>query len=176
MSDNDEQNTTVKPESAEHSQPEGENVVEETKRKAAENWDLFLRARADVENVQRRARADIENAHKFAIERFARELLTVADSLEHGLAASEKEIEAKALREGMELTYKMLLDVFEKFGIKILNPVNETFDPKYHEAVSTQPTKELEPNKIMMVVQKGFTLNDRMLRPARVIVSRAAEA
>lgn len=150
-------------------------ALEEARRKAAENWDLFLRARADADNIQRRARLDIENAHKYGVEKFAREILSVVDSLDHGLAAadSSETQSAKSLREGMELTFKMLLSTLEKFGIHQINPVGEVFDPARHEALSTQASRDIEPNKVLIVVQKGFTLHDRLLRPARVIVSRA---
>lgn len=152
--------------------------LEEAKRKAAENWDLFLRTRADVDNAQRRARLDVENAHKYGVEKFAREMLPVVDSLDQGLAialTSGGDV-AKSLHEGMELTYKMLLDIFEKFGIHPINPLGESFDPLRHEALSTQVSDEVEPNKVLLVIQKGFTLQDRLLRPARVIVSRALES
>ena len=145
--------------------------LEEARRKAAENWDLFLRTRADAENGRRRAVIDIENAHKYGIEKFARELLGVVDSLDHGLASHPEE--EKGLREGMELTYKLLINTLEKFGIHLLNPLGESFDPMRHEALSTQVNNDVEPNKILIVVQKGFTLHDRLLRPARVIVSKA---
>lgn len=147
------------------------NQLEEARKKASENWDLFLRSRADSDNIQRRAVLDIEKARKESISDFARALMTVADSLEHGLAAAETE-NVKALREGMELTFKLLIETFEKFGIQYLNPVGEKFDPACHEAISAQPTSEIEPNKILVVVQKGFKLYDRVLRPARVIVSK----
>ena len=152
--------------------------LEEAQKKAAENWDLFLRTRADAENMRRRALVDIENAHKYATEKFARELLAVVDSLELGIEAligSDKAIETSVL-EGVQLTYKLLLDTLEKFGIQQMNPLNQSFDPKLHEALSTQPNNEIEPNKVLLVVQKGFLMHDRLLRPARVIVSRAIES
>lgn len=145
--------------------------LEESRRKAAENWDLFLRARADADNIRRRAMLDVENAHKYGIEKFAKEILLVVDSLDHGLSATTEGGE-KGLREGLELTYKLLLDTLEKFGIKQINPMGETFDPMLHEALSSQVNPDVEPNKILVVIQKGFTLHERMLRPARVIVSR----
>lgn len=149
--------------------------LDETRKKAAENWDLFLRARADADNQRRRAMLDVENAHKYGIEKFAREMLAVVDSLDHGLMATSKEEGDKGLREGMELTHKLLLDTLDKFGIKQVDPIGETFDPLRHEALSAQIKDDEEPNKILMVVQKGFTLHDRLLRPARVIVSRKSE-
>lgn len=168
--------------------------LEETRKKASENWDLFLRARADVDNARRRAVIDIENAHKYGIEKFAREILAVVDSLDHGLAAGVNSTNGEngangsngatggkgqsgehtqSLREGMELTYKLLLDILDKFGIQQINPLGEVFDPIKHEALSTQPNGAVAPNTVLVVIQKGFTLHDRLLRPARVIVSRA---
>lgn len=148
------------------------NELEEARKKAAENWDLFLRTRADVDNSRRRAQIDVENAHKYGTEKFARELLGVMDSLEHGLAAVDTG-NAQSLREGLELTHKLLLDTLEKHGIHPINPIGEVFDPKFQEALTTQVSQELEPNKVMSVVQKGYMLHDRLLRPARVVVSRA---
>lgn len=146
--------------------------LEELRKKSSENWDLFLRARADADNFRRRAIIDVENAHKYGIEKLARSLLDVVDSLELGLASTTEEGE-KALREGMELTYKLLIDTLDKFGIKRVDPLGHDFDPKLHEALSAQVTPESEPNKVIMVVQKGFTIHDRLLRPARVIVSKS---
>lgn len=148
------------------------------KSKVEENWNLFLRARAETDNIQRRSRVDVENAHKYSTEKFARELLMVVDSLEMGLDASSKipETEAvKSVREGMNLTFKLLLDIMSKFGAKQTNPIGETFDPAIHEAIQIQASNEVEPNKILIVAQKGFTLYDRLLRPARVIVAKAPE-
>lgn len=136
--------------------------------------DKLLRMMADSENTRRRASIDVENAHKYGVEKLARELLTVVDSLEHGLNAFSEPDNTQIvhLREGMQLTHKLLLDTLEKFKIKQINPQGETFDPKQHEALTVQPTDELEPNKILTVVQKGFTIHDRILRPARVVVTK----
>lgn len=143
----------------------------------AEANDKMLRFKAEVENTRRRSAIDVENAHKFAVERLARELLNVVDSLEHGLAAISEPDKTQIihLREGMQLTHKLLLDTLEKFNIKQINPQGAPFDPKQHEALTTQPTTELDPNKVLTVVQKGFTIQDRILRPARVIVAKAPE-
>jgi molecular chaperone GrpE len=150
-------------------------ALEEARKKVTENWELFLRARADGDNLRRRAVMDVESAHKYGIEKFAREMLAVVDSLDHGLSLASKSEGDKALREGIELTHKLLIDILDKFGIKKLDPVGESFDPMRHEALSAQPNNEVEANKVLMVVQKGFTLHDRLLRPARVIVSKAAD-
>ncbi len=148
-------------------------ALDDARKKAAENWDLFLRCRADLDNLRRRSQLDVENAHKYGMERFARELLAVVDSLDQGLSlAKDGDLSVQGLREGMILTHKLLLDTLEKFGIKSLDPLGEIFDPTRHEALSTQVNPEIEPNKVLLVIQKGFTLQDRLLRPARVIVSK----
>lgn len=149
-------------------------ALEEAQTKSEENWNLFLRTRADMDNLRRRAELDLDNARKYGVERFAREMLSVIDSLEHGLAIAESEHDA-AYRAGMALTLKLCLDIFEKFGIVEINPLGENFDPNKHEAISMQVNSEVEPNKILIVAQKGFILNERVLRPARVIVSKAEE-
>lgn len=137
----------------------------------------MLRVAADAENTRRRARLDIENAHKFGSEKFAKELLHIVDSFEHGMniAIGSDEPQVKAIHDGMELTYKMFLDTLQKFNIEQLNPVGEEFDPQRHEALTTQPTDEAKPNTVLTVVQRGFTMYDRVLRPARVIVARELE-
>ncbi len=139
--------------------------------------DKMLRFRAEADNTRRRASLDVENAHKYGIEKLARELLNVVDSLDHGLQATSEpdQLQLPHLREGMVLTHKLLLDTLDKFNIKQIDPKGETFDPKQHEALTVQPTAEAEPNTILTVVQKGFTISDRMLRPARVIVAKALE-
>lgn len=174
MSNHDESTlNTNGEEAALETAPSSENLaelLEEARRKAAENWDLFLRTRADADNIRRRATIDVENAHKYGVERLARELLAVVDSLDHGLASASAD--SNALKEGIELTYKLLLDILTKFGILVINPANEPFDPMKHEALTAQVKNDVEPNTILTVVQKGFTLQDRVLRPARVIVSK----
>lgn len=198
MSNHDEQPTTETPDevgtndaaSAPASLEALTQELEDCRKKAAENWDLFLRTRADADNIRRRATIDVESAHKYSIEKFAREMLAVVDSLDHGLhATSQTEGQGdaegegdnggskggKALREGMELTFKLLIDTLDKFGIKQIDPKGQPFDPSFHEALTTQPSGDVEPNTILMVIQKGFTLSDRLLRPARVIVSRALD-
>lgn len=141
--------------------------------KADENWNLYLRAAAEAENVRRRASRDIESAHKFALENFGRELLAVVDSLEMGLAAADS-ADADALREGSEATCKLLKTTLERFGIVEVDPEGEPFDPELHEAMSMMPAPNAEPGSVVQVIQKGYALNGRLLRPARVIV--AAEA
>jgi molecular chaperone GrpE len=149
----------------------------ETEAALADSKDKMLRAMAEVENIRRRNTLDVENANKFASEKFARELLNVLDSLEHGLEAISEPDKTQIvhLREGMQLTHKLMLDTLEKFKIKQINPQGEVFDPKQHEALTTQPTNEIEPNRVLTVVQKGYSIHDRVLRPARVIVAKSPE-
>lgn len=142
--------------------------------KAGEHWDLYLRARAELENQQRRMAREIENAHKYGLERFVNELLPVRDSLELGLAASAAEQgDQSALREGMALTLKMLAAALEKAGVREIAPQGEPFDPQWHAAVSMQESAEAPENTVLEVMQKGYALNDRLIRPAMVVVARA---
>ncbi len=148
--------------------PEAE--LAEAKAKAEENWNLYLRAAAEAENVRKRAMRDVENAHKFALESFGRELLAVVDSLEMGLAAAD-DADAAALRDGSEATCKLLKTTLERFGIAEVDPAGEPFDPEFHEAMSMMPSENVEPGSVAQVIQKGYALNGRLLRPARVIVA-----
>lgn len=150
-----------------------EDQIKQAQDKAEENWELLLRTRAEMENLRRRTQKDLENAHKYGIEKFVAELVPVMDSMELGLAVEEASVES--LREGMELTQKMILQMFEKFNIVMIDPLNEVFDPERHQAMSMQPTDEVEPNTVIAVMQKGYVLNDRLVRPAMVMVSKAAE-
>lgn len=138
--------------------------------KAAENWDRYLRAAAEMENVRKRASRDVERARKFALESFGRELLDVKDSLEIGLDAAT-DADAAALREGTEATLKLLTTKLEQFGIATIDPAGEPFDPEHHEAISMQPAPDAEPGSVLAVIQKGYLLNGRLLRPARVVVA-----
>lgn len=148
----------------------GEAALEEARAKADENWNLYLRAAAELENVRKRAARDVEHAHKFALENFGRDLLAVVDSLEMGLDAADK-ADADALREGSEATCKLLKTTLERFGISEVDPEGEPFDPEMHEAMSVMPAPNAEPGSVVQVVQKGYALNGRLLRPARVIVA-----
>jgi molecular chaperone GrpE len=143
----------------------------------AEEHDRLLRSKAELENIRKRGILDVENAHKYAIEKLARELVHVVDSLDKGLEAAEQSDaqHVASMKEGLVLTHKLLISTLDKFHIKQIDPQGETFDPKQHEALTTQPTDEMEPNKVLMVVQKGFLIHDRVLRPARVIVAKAPE-
>jgi molecular chaperone GrpE len=142
--------------------------------KADEHWNQCLRLQADIENLRKRSERELANAHKFALDRFAQELLPVRDSLEMGLAAFNAEnAEPDKLSEGVELTLQMLTNALEKFGITEVNPQGERFNPDYHQAMSIQEHADVEPNTVVTVVQKGYLLNDRLIRPAMVIVSKA---
>lgn len=132
-----------------------------------------LRAQAEVQNVRRRVERDVANAHKFALEKFSADVLAVADSLERALVTLPEDNEAlKVAREGTELTLKVLLDVFAKYSIEQLNPAGETFDPQAHEAMAMVPMPGAEPNSVIEVLEKGYSLNGRLIRPARVVVAK----
>jgi len=147
--------------------------LESAEKKATENWDQLLRTKAEMDNIRRRTQKDLENAHKFALEKFISEMLAVKDSLEMGVdAAGQENANVDNLREGSELTLSMLSGVFEKFNVVELNPVGEKFNAEHHQAMSMQPSDEYEPNMVIAVMQKGYLLNDRLVRPAMVMVSK----
>ena len=141
--------------------------------KADENWDQFLRTKADMENLRRRNQKDVENAHKYGAEKLINELLPIKESLELGMAIENATVES--LNEGMQMTLNMFNSAFEKLAVEEINPINEKFDPECHQAMTMQPTDEVEPNTVLQVLQKGYRLNERLIRPAMVIVSKAAE-
>lgn len=146
--------------------------LHEARTKADENWNQTLRTRADMDNLRRRSERDVENAHKYALEKIAGDLLPVKDSLELGLSAAQGESQNVAkLIEGTDLTLKMLRTVMEKSGIREINPLHEKFNPEQHQAMSMQQSAEHEANTVVAVYQKGYLLNDRLLRPALVVVS-----
>jgi len=150
-------------------------TLQDAQAKADQYWNQLLLARAEMENSRRRSERDVESAHKYALEKFVRELLPVKDSLELGLAAATGEgAELDKLREGMELTLKMLGAALEKFGVKEVNPKGEKFNPERHQAMAMQESATSEPNTVLTVYQKGYLLNDRLIRPAMVVVSSAA--
>ena len=150
-----------------------ELLLEDARAKADDHWNQVLRLQADLENTRRRAERDVENAHRYALEKFAAELLPVKDSLEMGLAAATGDDETIVrLREGTELTLKMLSVAMERFGIREVNPVGETFNPEYHQAMSMQEAADRPANTVLLVMQKGYLLNERLLRPAMVMVSK----
>lgn len=140
--------------------------------KANEHYDLYLRAKAEADNVRRRAQEDVAKAHKFAVESFAESLVPVVDSLEKALEATTATPEA--MREGVELTLRQLKAAFEKSNLKEINPVGEKFDPHWHQAISMVPAPQgIAPNHVVAVLQKGWTIADRVLRPALVTVAQS---
>lgn len=148
-----------------------EDKLARTERALAE---ADLRAQAEIQNIRRRAERDVSNAHRFAVEKFAADMLPVADALERALASLDPQDEAlKTAREGSELTLKALLDVFTRFNIEPVNPHGEAFNPELHEAMAMVPQPDAEPNSVIDVLEKGYTLNGRLLRPAKVAVAKA---
>lgn len=147
-------------------------LLRQAQLKAEETHDAWLRAKADADNVRKRAQLDIANAHKFATETLAGELLPVKDSLEAALATDSASVDA--LRSGVELTLKQLNTVFEKANLREIDPAGEKFDPHRHQAISMLPS-EKEPNTVINVLQKGYTLHERVIRPALVTVAKPAE-
>ncbi len=153
--------------------PSLEDMLQTAELKAAEHHDAWLRAKAETENVRRRAQEDISKAGKFAVERFSGELLAVKDSLEAALSAEDQS--AESLKAGVELTLKQLMAAFEKSRLVEINPLGEKFDPHQHQAISQieAPDEATVPNTVLTVLQKGYTLHDRVIRPALVVVSKA---
>ena len=161
------------------SQEQDENDIETLKqaletqtRKAADNLDKMLRVRAEMENLRKRTLKEVENAHKYALKEFVNELLPALDSLELGLSALGSADNIEDIHEGTALTLKKFIGVMEKFGIKVIDPSGEKFNPEQHEAVSMQTGQEQQADVVVTVIQKGYQLNDRLLRPARVIVAK----
>ncbi len=150
--------------------------LEAARKQAEQTWNQLVRAQADLENLRKRSERDVAQAHKYGLEKFISELLPVVDSLELGLGHATEHVDAQKLREGMDLTLKMLGQVLQKFNVEEIDPVGEPFDPELHQAMSIQENAELEPNTVLTVVQKGYRLNDRLLRPAMVIVSKRPDS
>ncbi|MDM8567666.1 nucleotide exchange factor GrpE [Candidatus Halobeggiatoa sp. HSG11] len=145
----------------------------DAQQKANDYWDTILRKQAEHDNLQKRMIRDLDNARKYALEKFATEILAIKDSMELGLEAADKpETSLETINEGMTLTLKMLTDSLEKFNIVEINPINEKFDPQWHEAMTIQPSAEVDDGTVLHMHQKGYKLQDRLLRPARVIVSK----
>lgn len=157
--------------------PNPEDVVASMEEELTSARDAVLRAQADAQNVRRRAEQDVEKARKFALERFCSELLPVVDNLERALeaAAGEDEI-VKPIAEGVELTLKSFQDALKKFNIEAVDPGGEPFDPQLHQAMSIVENADVEPNTVIAVMQKGYTLNGRLVRPAMVMVSKSPVA
>ncbi|PCJ38144.1 MAG: nucleotide exchange factor GrpE [Moraxellaceae bacterium] len=148
-----------------------ESQLAASQAKVQDQQDSVLRAQAEMQNVRRRAERDVTNAHKFALDKFASDLLPVVDTLERALQSAAESDETT--REGVELTLKMLTDTLKKHGVEQLDPTGEPFDPEMHQAMSMQPNPDMEPNTVMAVLQKGYSLGGRLVRPAMVIVSQA---
>ena len=154
---------------------EGADLLQENERlkmEVRESVDKALRATAELENIRKRTSRDIENAHKYALERFVNELLPVIDSMELGINASQSAEDIESLREGMDLTLKKLFDCLEKFGVKAIDPAGEKFNPEWHEAVSMQELEGSDSGQVVTVMQKGYELNGRLVRPAMVVVAK----
>jgi len=161
---------------AEESAEDLTKLLEQARAKADEHYEQMMRAHAELENLNRRHARDLENAHKYALDKFVAELLGVWDSLELGhIAAQDEAADVQKLREGTELTLKMLGDAMNKFGVEQLDPINQPFDPEVHQAMSMQPRADVPANTVVAVVQKGYRLNGRLVRPAMVMVSQAAD-
>lgn len=164
---------------AEEAMPEtggGEDLVmllEDARSKVDEHWNELLRTRAEMDNLRKRSERELENAHKYALEKFANELLAVRDSLEMGVAAAQDDnADVVSLREGSELTLKILTQAMEKFGIQQINPEGEKFNPALHQAISMVEAPGAEANTVINVFQKGYQLNERLIRPASVVVAK----
>jgi molecular chaperone GrpE len=149
-----------------------QQALAEAEERARSHWEQYLRAVADLENVRKRAQRDIEAANRYGLEKFAAELLPVQDSLELGVQNAGK-ADARSLVQGQEATLKLLAKALEKIGVVPINPQGEPFDPARHEAMLAQESATAEPNSVLQVVQPGYEINGRLLRPARVIVSKA---
>ena len=184
MSDNDSGETQQDEQSPENAQvetgatdqstdmPEADGIEAEL----AKVKDQLLRTIAESENIRRRASRDVENAHKFAIEKLLNDLFPVLDSLEKAVETANQTEGAGAIAEGVELSLKMFLATLEKSGVVQIDPLGEPFDPQHHEAMAMVPNPDAEPNSVMDVMQKGYVLNERLVRAAKVIVTKVADA
>ena len=145
--------------------------LEEAQQSAKDNWDKVVRAQAEMENLKRRNAKDLENAHKFALDGFVKALLEVKDSLTMGIkTATDDNASVESITEGLEMTDKVFISTLEKFGVELLDPAGEVFNPEFHEAVTMVPMPDKESSSVLEVVQHGFTLNGRLVRPAMVVV------
>ena len=166
----------VLPEPVEPVDDENETLEEQLLQAQAtikEYWDQVVRMRAEVENNRKRAERDVENAHKYALKNFVDSLLPVIDSMEMGqTAANAENATLESIREGSELTMTMFAQVLERSGLQQINPLGEKFDPEKHQAISMVEVPDAAPNSVIEVMQKGFSLNDRLIRPAMVVVTK----
>jgi molecular chaperone GrpE len=147
--------------------------LQEAEQQAAENWDRFLRASAELENVRRRVEREAAGLQKYALERVLGELITVNESFELGLKAARENPDSAAVIEGMELIHRQFWAALERQGVSLVDPAGEPFNPELHEAVSMVESAEVSPNHVVSVMQKGYRLHDRLLRPAMVVVAKA---
>ena len=150
------------------------SLLEAAQQEIADLKDQMLRVQAEMQNVRRRAEADVEKAHKFGVEKFANEMLSVADNLDRALAAAGDDEATKPLREGVEMTLTGFAAGLAKFKVETVDPMGETFNPELHQAMSMIESAEAAPNTVIAVMQKGYTLQGRLLRPAMVMVSKGA--
>lgn len=147
--------------------------LDEARAAAEAHWETVLRTRAELENLRKRSERDLENAHRYGVERFVSEMLPVKDSLELGLSASRgDEVSAESVREGMELTLKMFTAALDKLGVTEVNPEGEGFDPEFHQAMTVQEAEGQASGTVISVIQKGYLLNQRLVRPALVVVAK----
>jgi molecular chaperone GrpE len=171
--DQNPEKTAADTKPAPETMPSNEELLRKAELDAQEHHDAWLRAKAETENIRKRAVSDVANAHKYAVENFAAELLAVKDSLEAALAVETATVET--LKSGAELTLKQLSSAFEKYKVIEINPVGEKFDPHRQQAISMVPSDAV-PNTVVSVLQKGYVLHDRIIRPAMVVVAKAPDA
>lgn len=152
-----------------------EDSVDELRQKAEDNWNRYLRIAAELENLRRRSARELEHAHKFGVERLIQAVLPVRDSIEAAIAAGA-DADAKTLLEGERATLRLLDQALESVSVTEIDPLGEPFDPSRHEAMTVMPSAEAEPNSVLEVIQKGYEIHDRLIRPARVIVAKEAGA
>lgn len=170
----EENDVAVESEAVEVSIEDLQKQLTKAEQKAADNLDKALRVQAEMENLKRRTQKDLDSAHKYGLEKFAKELLSVIDSLELGIQAATSDVpEVVKLKEGSELTIAQFESVFAKFNIVAINPVGEAFNPEFHQAMTMVPSPDAEPNSVINVFQKGYVLNGRLIRPAMVVVAQA---
>ena len=183
MGDNDNSETQQSAPEPELDQEQAEVVDQQTEpvdpeaveAELAKVKDQLLRTIAESENIRRRASRDVENAHKFAVEKLLNDLFPVLDSLEKAVETATQTTGAEAIAEGVELSLKMFVSTLEKSGVAQIDPLGEPFDPQHHEAMAMVPNPDAEPNSVMEVMQKGYLLNERLVRAAKVIVVKAAD-
>ena len=174
VADTSSENSQAAESVAEEVESDSSATIEQLQAQVAELREELLRAHAEMQNLRRRAERDVENAHKYALDKFVADIVSVADNLERAIAAIDPEVEAAAaIGEGVKLTYKGFLDVLRRFNVEQVDPQNQPFDPELHQAMTTVPHAELPANTVLEVFQKGYLLNGRLVRPAMVVVTSA---